>query len=71
MVEIAIARSGELKNTEADVVQGLVINAERLIRVLDQLIVLSFLIGGHVVGILRVVLFFYGVCVVSQMSAES
>ena len=37
MVQIAIGGAGQLEGTEADVVQGLVINAENLVRVLDQL----------------------------------
>mmetsp|Transcript_76585 Transcript_76585/g.206366 ORF Transcript_76585/g.206366 Transcript_76585/m.206366 type:complete len:211 (+) Transcript_76585:793-1425(+) len=37
MVEIAEGRGGQLEGTEADVVQGLVVNAEALIGVLDEL----------------------------------
>lgn len=37
MVEIAIGGGGELERPEADIVESLVINAERLIRVLDEL----------------------------------
>ena len=37
VVKITVGGGGELKGTEADVVQGLVINAESLVRVLDKL----------------------------------
>ena len=37
VVEVAICRSGKLEGTEADVVQCLVVNAEGLIRVLNEL----------------------------------
>lgn len=37
MIEITIGGVGELERPEADIVQGLVINAEGGIRVLDQL----------------------------------
>ena len=37
VVKVAICQSGELEGTEADVVQCLVVNAEGLIRVLNEL----------------------------------
>ncbi len=37
MVEVAVRGRGEFESAETDVVQGLVVNAERLIRVLHQL----------------------------------
>ena len=38
MVEVSIGGGGQLQGPEADVVQGLVVDAERLVRVLDQLV---------------------------------
>ena len=38
MVEVSISGGGQLQGPEADVVQGLVVDAERLVRVLDQLV---------------------------------
>ena len=38
VVEVSIGGSGQLQGPEADVVQGLVVDAERLVRVLDQLV---------------------------------
>ena len=38
MVQVTIAGGGELQRAEADVVQGLVIDTEGLIRVLNQLV---------------------------------
>merc|ERR1719345_29185 len=38
VVEVAVGRGGELEGPEADVVEGLVVNAVRLVRVLDQLV---------------------------------
>jgi hypothetical protein len=38
MVEISVGGSGELEGAEADVVQGLVVNAEGLVCVLNQLV---------------------------------
>jgi hypothetical protein len=38
MVEIAVCRSRELECPEADIVQSLVINAEGLVGVLNQLV---------------------------------
>ena len=38
MVEVTIGGGGELESSEADIVKGLVINAESLIRVLDELV---------------------------------
>jgi len=37
VVEVAIGRSGQLESTEADVIQSLVVNAVRFIRVFNQL----------------------------------
>ena len=37
MIKVAICWSRELKGTETDIVQSLVVDAESLIRVLDQL----------------------------------
>ena len=37
MVEITVGRCCEFEGSEADVVQGLVVDAERLVRVLHQL----------------------------------
>ncbi len=38
MVQIAVGRSRELERAEADVVQGLVVDAVRLVRILDELV---------------------------------
>ena len=38
MVEIAVGGDGELEGPEADIVEGLVIDAEGLVRVLDELV---------------------------------
>ena len=38
VVEVAEGRGGELEGAEADVVEGLVVKEERLVRVLDQLV---------------------------------
>ena len=38
MIQIAISGGRKLESAEADFVEGLVINAERLIRVFDQLV---------------------------------
>ena len=38
MVQVSVGGGGELEGAEADVVQGLVINAEGLVGVLDQLV---------------------------------
>ena len=38
MVEVAISGSGQLQGTEADVVESLVVDAERFIRVLNELV---------------------------------
>jgi len=38
VVQVTIAGGGELQRAEADVVQGLVIDTEGLIRVLNQLV---------------------------------
>ena len=38
MVEVAVRGRGELERAEADVVQGFIVDAERLIRVLNQLV---------------------------------
>jgi hypothetical protein len=38
VVEVAVGRGGELERTEADVIEGLVVNAEGLVRVLDELV---------------------------------
>ena len=38
MVEVSVGGGGQLQGPEADVVQGLVVDAERLVRVLDQLV---------------------------------
>ena len=38
VVEVTVGRSGQLEGPEADVIQSLVVNAERLVRVLDQLV---------------------------------
>ena len=38
VVEVAVGGRGELQRAEADVIQGLIINAEGLICVLDQLV---------------------------------
>ena len=38
MVEVAVGGRRQLERAEADVVQGLVVDAERLVRVLDQLV---------------------------------
>ena len=38
MVEISVGRSCEFERPEADVVEGLVVDAERLVRVLHQLV---------------------------------
>ena len=38
MVKITVGGGGELEGTEADVVEGLVVDAEGLVRVLDQLV---------------------------------
>ena len=38
VVEVSIGGGGQLQGPEADVVQGLVVDAERLVRVLDQLV---------------------------------
>ena len=37
MIEVTIGGSFELQGSEADVVQGLIVNAEGLVGVLDQL----------------------------------
>ena len=37
MVEVAVGGRGQFERAEADVIQSLVVNTERLIRVLDQL----------------------------------
>lgn len=37
MVQVAVRRRGQLQRAEADVVQSLVVDAERLVRILDQL----------------------------------
>jgi hypothetical protein len=37
MIEVAVGGRGQLECPEADVVESLVVNAERLVRVLDQL----------------------------------
>ena len=37
MVQVAIGGRGQLQRAETDVVQSLVVDAERLVRVLDQL----------------------------------
>ena len=38
VVEVTVRGRGELERTEADVVERLVVNAERLVRVLDELV---------------------------------
>lgn len=38
MIQIAISGRGELQRAEADVIKRLVVNAERLIRILHQLV---------------------------------
>ena len=38
VVEVAVGGGGQLQRAEADVVQSLVVDAERLVRVLDQLV---------------------------------
>ena len=38
MVEVAVGGGGQLQRAEADVVQSLVVDAERLVGVLDQLV---------------------------------
>ena len=38
MIEISVSRVGEFKSSEADVVEGLVVNAESLIGVLHKLV---------------------------------
>ncbi len=38
MIEVAVGGGGELERAEADVVQGLVVNAVGLVRVLHQLV---------------------------------
>ena len=38
MVKISIGWGGELKGSEADVIESLVVNAEGLVRVLDELV---------------------------------
>ena len=38
MVEVAVGGGGQLQGSEADVVQSLVVDAERLVRVLDKLV---------------------------------
>ena len=38
MVQVTVCGGGELQGTEADIVQGLVINAVGLVGVLDQLV---------------------------------
>jgi len=38
MVEVAVGRSGQLESAEADVIESLVVNAERLVGVLDELV---------------------------------
>ena len=38
MIEISVRRVGELERAEADVVQSFVVDAERLIRVLNELV---------------------------------
>jgi hypothetical protein len=37
MIEISISRIGKLESAEADIVEGLIINAECLVGVLDEL----------------------------------
>jgi len=38
MVEVTVRRCRQFEGTEADVIQSLVVNTERLVRVLDQLV---------------------------------
>ena len=38
VVEIAVCRGRQLEGTEADIVQGLVVDTEGLVRVLDELV---------------------------------
>jgi len=38
VVEITVGGGGELEGAEADVIESLVINAEGLVRVLDELV---------------------------------
>ena len=38
MIEVSISRGGEFQRPEADVVERLVVDAERLVRVLHQLV---------------------------------
>ena len=38
MVEVAVGRGGQLQSPETDVVQGLVVNAEGFVGVLDKLV---------------------------------
>ena len=38
MIEVAVGRIGQLEGPEADVVQRLVVDAESLVGVLDQLV---------------------------------
>ena len=37
MVEVTVGRSGQLECAEADVIESLVVNTERLVRVLNEL----------------------------------
>lgn len=37
VVQVTICRGGKLESTQADVIEGLIVNTERLVRVLDEL----------------------------------